>query len=227
MTESGSLRLNRLSAADVAALRKKAEQATSDQREAEDIVAKATAEAAHLKAKADAEWRAHQTRLSTLSEDVLRSAVDARQVTEAASAIVETMQTARRVQRDFDDLVPWLLDLVCDATFQIIGEMDPGDRWAALLTNAMSRTKARWDVVVVCHPDDRAMLQAALAGHPDLAEAVHSVQTDATSEPGCVVLRTPAGAMDVSLATQMGKLRQILEETCRTVAPPSQADIRE
>jgi flagellar assembly protein FliH len=100
---------------------------------------------------------------------------------------------------------------VAEKVLQASLEIDP-DRVVGVLRGALRRTFARREVTVMCHPGDLARLQEA---GPDLAATLGGLQSlefisDRRIDPGGVIVRTEAGDVDATLASQLDRLRDVL-----------------
>jgi flagellar assembly protein FliH len=95
-------------------------------------------------------------------------------------------------------------------------ELEP-ERVVDVLRGALRKTFSREGLTVVCSPDDLARLQAA---GPELSGALGGLQDlqlhgDRRIAPGGVVVRTPIGDIDGTIASQLDRLAGLLLE-----APP-------
>ncbi len=185
-------------------------------READRIIAAAKAEADRVKAEVDAAWEAHESKMRSLADDQLMTFVDASRIEKSAKAFVDLLSTSRKVQSDFDDMSPWLHDVILTAVRQIIGDLPATERWQAVLGEALKSVRDRWDLTVRCHPGAVATIETLLAKDSEFFKSIQEVQADpGLAEEACLLVGAN-GILDLGVETQLQSLSEAISSAMQS-----------
>lgn len=200
-----------MSAADFqAAMEEKADRKRAST-EATRLIEEAEARAAEIIAAAEAEADDVRAGLEKISEQELEKFVNTRALDEVADGLVTMVNEAQKVRRDFDDLKPWLTDLVGQALNRVLGTLPREEVLEQALVNTMAEMRERWDLILRCHPDLAPAFKDIVAHQPELADAIKEIQVDHDLDLDDCLLIGRQGILDVSVTTQVEAFTRALE----------------
>jgi flagellar assembly protein FliH len=136
----------------------------------------------------------------------------------SAALLAQADAAAREVTRHRDEALAAsereLVELalgIAEKVLQKSFEVEP-DRVVDVLRGALRKTFVRDGLTVLCHPDDLTRLRAS---GPELQATLGGLQdlellADRRINPGGVVVRTPTGDIDATIASQLDRLAAVL-----------------
>jgi type III secretion protein L len=211
--------VQRIPAAEVERFIQEREAEARDRAAAEDLLSRARAEAKEeldrVKRESDALEERLEAEAETLAE---RSAAKFKAKQEAILATTALAQVAA-IAKDYAALETWLTETVMAAVGAILKDVTPGERWAGLIQSCLDKTSQRWNLTVLCHPDDFEALTEVLAAEPFKSEISHLVR-DATISPGVCYLKSDADFFEIDVEAQVNAIRAQIETSLAAATDP-------
>ncbi len=180
--------------------------------DAANVTALAESAANEVTAKAQKEAAAFIQNAREIADDALVDYVNTATVEKTAEAFRRILRVADDVRADFDDMTPWLSELVLAAVRRILGTFDDTELTARVIDQAMSETRTRWAFAIRVHPSRQAFMQELLALHAATLSPITDVQLDPKLSPELCLLVGGGGILDVSVPTQLDGLARLLAD---------------
>lgn len=200
-----------LRSADVDEQRESRSAIAEAQEKAQAIRARAEAEADEIIAAAHARADDMDRELREIADEQLLRFVDTNAIDEAARAVQRTLSEAHRIAADFDAVTPWMTEFVKAALFRITGEMPREELWTAVIQQALSDVRERWDLKLRCHPTRVNLFTGIIKNSKDLSETISLVQPDRDLDVDDCLLVSANGVLDISISTQIVTLLLAIE----------------
>lgn len=129
-------------------------------KEAQRIIHDAQQKARAIKQAALEEWDQHDKRMRSIASDQLDTFIDHSRLESSAAAVLSLADASRMVRDDFEEMSPWLVDLVRVLLTNVLGELGPEEKWTRLITQGLEAMESRWDLVLHCHPSQSGSSRA-------------------------------------------------------------------
>ncbi len=186
--------------------------------EAARIIASAEAEAQAAQQEVDECSVALEARIAAAEESDYRAFVDQEKIKQRAIGAIELLDVAASIRAEFDEITPWLTDLVETCLRRIIGQLDPAEALAATLAQAVAELKTKSGLALRVAAVDHDAVKALIAQHPDRFAAVATVLPDAGLTPGIVYLEGKGGYASIGIEAQISALRPHLASLVKEAA---------
>lgn len=178
--------------------------------QAEQIIQEAKGKATEIQAVAVKQWDTHSKKIRSIADEQLVDFVDKQKLDVSTKAIAELIENAKTIRTDFDAMTPWLNDLILALLSNILGDLEPQERWKKLITQGLGRLDDRWDLTLRCHPCHTHELHQVLLNDAELNAAIKQVRPDENLSPDHCFIESASEALDISLPTQIDTLRDLL-----------------
>lgn len=173
-------------------------------REAEDVLARAHAEAEQIRAAA------HQAGLEAGRAEALAGAQPAADA--FAQAAVELRAACEEMTARCEVAAVELALRIAEQALGAAVAADP-ERVIAVVRGALRRLVERERIVLLVNPDDLELVRAGIEGVVrELGGIEHcDVQAERRVSRGGAVVRTPEGEVDATLDTKLARVREVIE----------------
>lgn len=132
-----------------------------------------------------------------------------------AEAVAAALAQVSAIAADYADLENWLSDLLVAGLSAMLGELERDERWTRAISRALRDVSKRWQVSLLCHPDDHADMSRVIED-ADLSNALSEVLADPSVAKGCVYLKGNNTQVEIDLAAQIEALKAILSASFPT-----------
>jgi flagellar biosynthesis/type III secretory pathway protein FliH len=132
-----------------------------------------------------------------------------------AEAVAAALAQVSAIAADYADLEHWLSDLLIAGVSAVLDELEPDERWSRAISRALRDVSQRWQVSLLCHPDDHADMVRAIEG-ADLSNALSEVLADPSVAKGPVYLKGNSTQVEIDLGAQIEALKDVLSASLQT-----------
>lgn len=177
--------------------------------EAHDVVQSAKDQVAELDKKAEEAAKRQRALMQSAAKREISKELAATKKLAASLAAKEILDSAARVQRKFDELTPWIEDLVEKSVRQIVGELPDEALFRKIVTRAIntSRKGLQYELRTGNEMYDAATALVAELEGTEYRGLILSVERDSSLSEDTVILASSDGALDITLETQLKALR--------------------
>lgn len=201
----GTASFRRIASIDVPAFLAEQDRVSREKKQAETCLKDAEAQAARVRSGLLEEVAAFEARLERRSDELSEMAAAKLKARKEVETFSEGLSQIAGVLRDYQQLDGWMIETVLTAVRSILADLSPDERWAGLIRKTLERTKLRWSLQLLCHPDDHDVLATAIA-RAGIGGAIEQILCDETLQRGRCFLKSESGLFDLDLQAQVEAL---------------------
>ena len=200
----------RVPAGDVARFVETHTTKVSAQAEAQMLLDDLRLEAERIVADTERRACALDLRIERQAEETAEKAAQKYQLKQNAMDAKALLSQAAIIADDYANLKGWLSQAVHTGVERVVGAMPRSEQWANMINQALSETKQRWELTLVCHPSDFETLHAIIDGD-QFNNAVAEVRRDPSMRVGVCCLQGSDTFAELSVECRLAALKQELD----------------
>lgn len=204
-------RFKRIASRDVDAFIAEQKRSVQERSQAERIIARAQEQARRERELIDAEAAAFDMRIERQAEEIAEKQAQKFKAKQDAMHFHGALEQVAVIAKDYQGLDAWMTATIMAGVNAILGEMSDEERWARLITNTLKKTKERWQLQLLCHPDDHAALTWVVENE-GLGDAISRFVRDETVLPGTCFLKGESDFFEINLSAQLDALATEIQE---------------
>lgn len=138
--------------------------------------------------------------------------VDEKTVEATSTAIRRCLLTSAKIQKDFDDLRPWLRACLLASLERILGAIEPDDLLDGVITNTLDAQGERWTFDILACGSETADIERIVRSNPRIQDRIKQVVSHDNLAAGTMILRNDNGNIDISLSTFVRSFEDLIAE---------------
>lgn len=178
--------------------------------DAEQVIRKAEDAAHTVRRIAEQESDRLRDIIGTISDEELKKFLDVETVRKKAAVFTEMLDQMAAMQKEFNELKPWLVALVEQSVRRIIGTLDDLDVITRIVVRAANEIDPGRCNTVRAGSRAAFGLREMQRLYPERFRGVSAIHTDSTLDADAIFMECSLGITDISLDTQITTLLEYM-----------------
>lgn len=195
----------RIPAAEAAAFITGQNRSVSMRIEANDSLSQVKEETRVIVAQMEQDRKDFETRVEREAEEIAERAAEKLRIKQDAINATAACAQIAAIADDYASLETWITKTIMSAVEAIVTGLPQTEHWTGMIRKALDQAKERWNLSLVCHPNDYEAVTSAIK-EAEFSTAITFVHRDRTLTEGICYLKGNEDYFELNLSCQTAAL---------------------